>query len=243
MSRNAAIPSHGHSPEQIAARLAEPARQSHLRDAVYGGIDGAVTTFAIVAGVAGAGLPTGVILVLGLANVLADGFSMAAGNFSGTKADRDDRARLRAREERHIARNRAGELEELRQILASKGLSGAVLTEAVAAVSKDREAWIEMMLAEEYGLGPADPAPMRAALVTFAAFLVAGLVPLIPFALTLGAPFPTSAGMTLATFAAIGALKSRWSLVPWWASALETMAIGGVAALIAFLVGGLFDVG
>ena len=67
----------------------------HLRDIVYGAIDGSVTTFAIVAGVAGAGLSPFVILALGFANVLADGFSMAAGNYSGTKAELDDLNRLR----------------------------------------------------------------------------------------------------------------------------------------------------
>jgi VIT1/CCC1 family predicted Fe2+/Mn2+ transporter len=237
------MPDHGHSPDEIAARLARPAGPGHLRDAIYGGIDGAVTTFAIVAGVAGAGLPIGVILVLGIANVLADGFSMAAGNYLGTKADRDDRARLRAREDRHITRHREGELEELRQILAAKGLSGAGLKAAVDAVSADRKAWIELMLSEEYGLGPVEPAPRRAALVTFAAFLAAGLVPLVPFVLPLEAPFPVSAVLTLGAFAVIGAFKSRWSLSSWWVSATETMAIGGTAAAIAYGVGRLFQMG
>ena len=115
---------HGHSEEEIAARIAGPGRESYVKDTVYGAIDGTVTTFAIVAGVAGAGLSPAVIIALGLANVFADGFSMAAGNYSGTKAELDDIRRLRDQETRHIERNPDGERAELRAILSGKGLSG-----------------------------------------------------------------------------------------------------------------------
>ncbi|TDL81260.1 hypothetical protein E2L08_06195 [Palleronia sediminis] len=216
-------------------------KASHLRDAVYGGIDGAVTTFAIVAGVAGAGLPTGIILALGLANVAADGFSMAAGNYSGTKADRDDRHRLRADLHTRIQREPAAMRDALREVFRAKGMSGAGLGAAVDAISADREMWVAMMLAEEHGLGSTEPRPLVAASVTFAAFLGAGIVPLIPFVLSLPAPLPVSAGLTMATFAAIGAIKSRWSLTAWWKSAAETLLIGGTAAIIAYSVGTLFD--
>ncbi|NNK79500.1 MAG: hypothetical protein HKP40_12410, partial [Litoreibacter sp.] len=143
---------HGHSKEEVAARLAAPFRQGNLRDMVYGGIDGAVTTFAIVAGVQGAGLPSSIIIALGIANVLADGFSMAAGNYSGTKADLDDRDRLRSVEEQHIQEFPEGEREEIRQILALKGLQGDVLDQATDAICSDRKTWVDMMLSEEYGM-------------------------------------------------------------------------------------------
>ena len=77
---------HGHSIEEIQSRIAQQSSESHLKDFVFGGIDGAVTTFAIVAGVEGAGLSPTVVVILGFANVFADGFSMAVGNYSGTKA-------------------------------------------------------------------------------------------------------------------------------------------------------------
>ncbi|MGV1015589.1 MAG: VIT1/CCC1 transporter family protein, partial [Methyloceanibacter sp.] len=69
---------HGHHPREIAKRLKTGPKASYLRDWVYGGIDGTVTTFAIMAGVVGASLSAGVVLILGVANLLADGFSMAA---------------------------------------------------------------------------------------------------------------------------------------------------------------------
>lgn len=232
---------HGHSPEEIAARISAPPGRGVLRDVVYGGIDGSVTTFAIVAGVAGAGLSPFVIVALGIANVLADGFSMAAGNYSGTKADLDNLRRLRAVEERHIALYPEGERHEAREILARKGLAGPVLDEATAAITGNRESWISLMLEGEYGLGGVDPHPLRAAVATFLAFLAAGMIPLLPFLLGVPDAFRWSAWMTGSVFFGIGALKSVWSLAPWWRSALETLAIGGVAALIAYGVGTLFQ--
>ncbi|WP_136440820.1 VIT1/CCC1 transporter family protein [Pacificoceanicola onchidii] len=233
---------HGHSQAEIDARLSAPPGRGDLRDVVYGAIDGAVTTFAIVAGVAGAGLSPLIIVALGLANVLADGFSMAAGNYSATKAELDDIKRLRAVEERHIRDNPEGERRELRSILAQKGLSGQTLEDATDQIAGQREKWIAAMLEGEYGLSQVDPQPMRAALVTFAAFLIAGAIPLLPFLASAASAFHWSVGLTLASFFAIGTLKARWSLSPWWRSGLETLSIGAAAAGIAYAVGSLFSI-
>ena len=233
---------HGHSQAEVEARINTPPGRGYLRDIIYGGIDGSVTTFAIVAGVAGAGLSPWVIIALGIANVLADGFSMAAGNYAGTKSELDDLRRLRRVEERHIADHPEGERRELREILRLKGLSGQPLEDAVEQIAGTREQWIQIMLEGEYGLASVDPHPMKAATATFLAFLVAGMIPLLPFLLGLPDAFRWSTLATAATFFLIGALKSKWSLAPWWRSGLETLAIGGIAAAIAYFVGTLFDV-
>lgn len=232
---------HGHSPQEISDRIAAPPGRGVLRDVVYGAIDGSVTTFAIVAGVAGAGLSPFIIVALGLANVLADGFSMAAGNYSGTKAELDNLKRLRRVEECHIEHYPEGERGEVREILRLKGLSGPVLEAATDAICADQDAWINLMMEGEYGASAVDPEPMRAALATFAAFLVAGMVPLLPFLFGLGSAFAVSVWLTLATFFGIGAMKSHWALTPWWRSGAETLAIGGAAALLAYGVGSLFQ--
>lgn len=231
---------HSHTKADIAARIGAPPGRGILRDAVYGAIDGAVTTFAIVAGVAGAGLSPFIIIALGVANVLADGFSMAAANYSGTKAELDDMRRLRSIEESHIRRFPEGELLEVRAILEQKGLSGDVLDQAALQITRNRENWIALMMEGEYGLSSIDPHPVKSAATTFLAFLLAGIVPLFPFILGLNNAFTISAVMTMLTFLVIGALKSRWSLSPWWRSALETLLIGGAAATIAYYVGTLF---
>ncbi|KIC41238.1 membrane protein [Ruegeria sp. ANG-R] len=231
---------HGHSQQEISERINAPPGRGVLRDVVYGGIDGSVTTFAIVAGVAGAGLSPFVIVALGLANVLADGFSMAAGNYSGTKAELDNIRRIRAIEEQHIMLYPGGERREVREILAQKGLSGRVLEEATDAITSNHDNWIDLMIEGEYGLSGVDPHPVKAAMATFFAFLVAGMIPLLPFLLSMGNAFTLSAWMTAGMFFAIGAIKSRWSLAPWWRSGGETLLIGGLAASIAFFVGSLF---
>jgi VIT1/CCC1 family predicted Fe2+/Mn2+ transporter len=113
---------HEHSAEAISERLSSGRRHSYLRDWVYGGIDGSVTTFAVVAGVVGAQLSPGVILVIGMANIFADGFSMAASNFLGTKTEHEEIEHLEEIENRHIDEFPDGEREEVRQIFKARGL-------------------------------------------------------------------------------------------------------------------------
>jgi len=179
-------------------------------------------------------------VALGIANVLADGFSMAAGNYSGTKAEFDNVKRMRAVEARHIERYTEGERLEVRAILALKGLSGQVLEDATDAITADRERWSDMMLDGEYGMGGVDPNPMRGVIAIFLAFLAAGMIPLLPFLLDLPDAFTISAVVTMCVFFAISAYKSMWSLAPWWRSGFETLAIGGTVSLIAYVVGTLF---
>lgn len=231
---------HGHEPHAIAARLEKGPQANYLQDWVLGGIDGAVTTFAIVAGVAGAELSTGIILILGLANLLADGFSMAAGNYSGVKAERDDYERLRQMEIRHIAVTPEGEREEVRQIFASKGFEGEDLERAVDIITESHERWVQVMLEEEHGAPRIERSPLKAGAVTFAAFFVCGAVPLLPFLIGGAAnALLTATIMTGAVFFGIGALKSKWSTAPWQKSAFETFAIGMIAAGVAYGVGAL----
>ena len=226
-----------HTPAAISERLSQPPKPSYLRDWVYGGIDGTVTTFAIVAGVVGAELGARVILILGLANLLADGFSMAAGNYSGTKTEIDDYRRIEAIERHHIEQIPEGEREEVRQILANQGLSGNSLEQATQSITADKDRWVDLMMREEYGLASEPRSPLVAALSTFVSFVLCGTVPLVPFAAGMPHAFETASVATGVVFALIGALKARWSLSPAWQSALETLMIGAMAAAVAYGVG------
>lgn len=228
---------HAHTPEAISRRLAEATRHSYLRDWVYGGIDGAVTTFAVVSGVAGAELGARVILILGAANLVADGFSMAASNFVGTRTERDYLERAKATERRHITEDPAGEREEVRQIFERKGLSGPTLDSVVDEITSDREKWVRTMIAEEYGLAREVRSPWAAAGATYSAFAICGGLPLLPFVFAIHDPYAVSAALIALTFFGIGALKGLVSASPWWHSALETIGIGSAAAAVAYGIG------
>ncbi len=234
---------HDHSPAAIADRLAAGPRQVYLKDFVYGAIDGAVTTLAVVSGVAGGGLASSVIIVLGLANIFADGFSMAISNYLGTRAESQRLESVRVTEEGHIALDPEGEREEIRQIYAAKGFSGQQLEEVVEVITSDRQRWVDAMVQEEYGLSLQGVNAGMAGLVTFMAFLLSGSLPLIPFLLNwwrdglVADPYGVSIGVTMLAFFAVGAMKGRYVERSWYRSGLETVVIGGLAALLAYGVG------
>ena len=228
---------HEHTVDAIQERLAAGPRQNYLRDWIYGGIDGLVTTFAVVSGVVGAGFSPWVIMVMGFANLFADGFSMAASNFLGTKAEHDDLKRLEAIEYRHVEVDPDGEREEVRQIFESKGFSGEDLNKIVTLITSDRARWVRTMLTEEYGLPREVRSPWWAAIATFSAFLICGLVPLLPYLFGLNSALRASMVMTAIVFFAIGSIKSQWSTAVWWRSGLSTLALGAVAAGLAYGVG------
>jgi VIT1/CCC1 family predicted Fe2+/Mn2+ transporter len=226
---------HSHSADAIRARLSRGPRSNYLRDWIYGGIDGAVTTFAIVAGVAGAELSASVLLILGFANLLADGFAMAASNYSGTKSEADDYERVLAIERKHIALVPDGEREEIRQIFLAKGFSGDDLDRVVAVITSDLTLWAQTMAIEEYGLSPTQRSPLLAALSTFAAFILCGCVPLLSYLWVGGLISCVIA--TGVTFFFVGAVKSRWASAGWLRSGMEAFLIGMSAALVAFAAG------
>jgi VIT1/CCC1 family predicted Fe2+/Mn2+ transporter len=228
---------HEHSAEAIRQRLSVGPHHNYLRDWIYGGIDGSVTTFAVVSGVAGARLSPWIILVMGFANLLADGFSMAASNFLGTRAEHEDFKRLEAIEYRHVDLAPEGEREEVRQIFRNKGFSGADLTRLVDLITSDRARWVKTMLTEEYGLPQQIRSPWLAAIATFTAFLICGLVPLLPFLSRSESPLALSITLTGLVFFTIGSVKSRWSTAPWWSSGLSTLAVGATAAGLAYSAG------
>ena len=236
-----------HHPDRIARRLQSGPAGNYLRDFIYGAIDGAITTFAIVAGVAGAGLNAGVVIVLGLANLLADGLSMGVSNYLGVRADNQRLDKVRREEQREIALHPEGEREEIRQIFAAKGFDGEALESIVNTITGDKTLWVNTMLQDEHGLSLYRVNAYRAGAVTFAAFVCVGAVPLFPFVLNLivpgaiAAPYLISLVATLASFLVVGAFKARHVAKSAVTSALETLLVGGAAALVAYGIGVLLS--
>ena len=215
----------------------------YLRDFVYGAIDGAVTTFAVVAGATGASLSDTIVVIMGVANLIADGFSMGVSNYLGSRAERQQRDRARRHQVREIERHPEAERAQLREIFAAKGFAGDDLDRVVTVLTADDERWIETIMTEELGYGRDENDPLRAAATTFGAFLLVGALPLAVFIYDLlpfghvDHPFAWSAALTGVAFFAVGAVKARIVGQRWWRSGTETLLIGGAAATLAFVTG------
>jgi len=215
----------------------------YIKDIIYGGLDGLITTFAIVSGVAGASLSTHIILILGVANLLADGFSMAVGNYMGTKAELEFAKKERAREEYEVDHYPEAEREEIRHIYRKKGFKGQDLERVVDVITSDKKIWVDTMMVEELGITSEDDSPIRAALATFISFLLVGMVPLSTYVLAIFYPFllqdafRITTTLTGVTIFAMGALKSKVTEANWMRSGIEMFLIGGLAAAVAYYVG------
>lgn len=211
-----------------------------LSAGVLGGIDGCVTTFAVVAGAFGAGFSNTVALVLGFANLLADGFSMAVSNYEAISAQQDQLESIRRTEREHIRRIPAGEREEIRQIFAAKGFEPPVLDTIVDTITQNEKLWVETMVQEEYGLQSIPDSPLRAGLTTFVSFLAVGMMPLVPLlvpGLDRLQQFVFSAVIAGIMFFSIGSLKSVVLGQPVLRAGLKTLLTGGAAAILALLAG------
>lgn len=215
---------------------------AYLRDAVYGANDGIVTTFVVVAGVVGASLPPVTILLLGAANLLADGFSMATSNYLGTKSELEYMKHERGVEEWEIQHIPTEEMAEVRSVLADRGYQGEDLEEMVRLIAKNKNFWLDFMMSEELGFSLHDAhLPLKGAAVTMAAFVVAGSLPILPyflFSASSAAFFFAMLATGVALFA-VGSLRSLFTGKRWTVAGFEVLLMGGAAAVIAYATGAL----
>ena len=236
-----------HSPELIKKQMQENEQHvstgQYLGEFVYGAIDGTITTFAVVAGAEGASLSPGIVVILGFANLLADGFSMASGNFLSERTQRDFIEKERKREEWEIENVRDGEVQEIREIFSKKGFRGKDLEKAVEIITSDKKVWVDTMMADELGLLESPKNPLKTAATTYFGFLLIGVIPLLAYVLAYFFDFFRQNTFTMAvvmTFIAlfvIGVIKRYVTKNSIWKSAIETVLIGGLAATIAYYVG------
>jgi len=216
----------------------------HFDDFIYGSIDGAVTTFAIVAGIVGASLPVGIILILGFANLFADGFSMAAANYQASKA-RNEFVQMKRRQEEWEIDNLADqERDEIREIYREKGFKDELLEDVVRIITSRRKVWVDTMMKEELGLIENERNPMDSSVSTFVGFNIIGLIPLMPFMIfmimginTNSEAFIYSTISVLAAFFLVGMIKGKIVKKSMVRSGIITLIIGGIAAIVAYMVG------
>jgi len=215
----------------------------YIGDLVYGGLDGVITTFAVVSGAAGASLSASVVLILGFANLLGDGFSMAAGNYLSSKSEAEYRQKERERELWEVENIPEGELEELRQIYLKRGVRGQDVEAMVRAISSDKESWVDTMMVEELGLVTGSKSAVKSALASFLSFLIVGFVPLSAYVLSLVVPslggiaFGLSVSVTALAVFVVGSARSLVTGKRWYVAGLEMTTVGGLAALVAYLCG------
>jgi vacuolar iron transporter family protein len=211
-----------------------------IHDIVYGGNDGIVTTFAVVAGTAGAGLPRYVVIILGLANLLADGSSMATGAYLSLRAEMDQYWRLRKEEEKEISDDPEIEKEEVREYFESKGISGKNLSALVDLITGNREVWLDVMMHTEHGMTEsASSRPVLHGCMTFLAFQVFGAIPLLPYLFNTPPErrFSIAVFSTVVALVLLGLTRSLVTRENVIRGPLEIVSIGAIGAVIAYVVG------
>lgn len=235
-----------HAKELIHKQIDEEggsSKDQYLGEFVYGAIDGTITTFAVVSGATGASLSSGIVIILGFANLIGDGFSMAVGNFLSEKAQRDFIEKERKREEWEIENVPEGEREEIREIFGKKGFKGKDLEKAVEIITSNKKVWVDTMMADELGLLESTKNPWKTAAVTYLGFIAIGIIPLLAYVLSYFADFfrqntfLIAVIMTGVALFIIGVVKRYVTKKSLWISAVETVFIGGAAALMAYYVG------
>jgi VIT1/CCC1 family predicted Fe2+/Mn2+ transporter len=216
----------------------------HFYDFIYGSIDGTVTTFAIVAGVIGASLSPGIILILGFGNLFADGFAMAAANYHASKTKHQFIEMKRKQEELEIDNMAEQEKDEIREIYKKKGFKDELLEEIVRIITSRRKVWVDTMMKEELGLIENEKKPLDSSVSTFVGFNLIGIIPLIPFMIfifmgitTHSESFVYSIISVMAAFFLVGMIKGKIVKKSKIKSGFYTLIIGGIAALVAYYVG------
>ena len=213
-----------------------------LRPAVFGVMDGLVSNFALVAGVAGGGAPAGTVALAGFAGLVAGAISMATGEYTSV-ASQSEATQAEIDVERHeLAHNGVAEQAELAQLYVARGLEPGLAAEVARQLSRDPERTLEVHVREELGIDPHDlPSPLVAAGSSFAAFAVGALLPVLPYLVGLG--LATAMAVALVALFACGAVVSRVTSRTWWQSGLRQLLLGGAALALTFAVGNAVGAG
>lgn len=215
----------------------------YLPEFVYGGIDGIVTTFAVVAGATGANLELSVVLILWFANLFADGFSMAVGAYLAEKSEHDTYRKHLDIEYREIEHMYEKEVEEIREIYAAKWFEWALLEQVVQVIIADKDRWVDVMMKEELELSTPDKSPRWVWVATLTSFVVIGFVPLFTYVLAYTAQladtslFPLSILLSAIAFMFIGWMKGWVTQSSKIQAIAETLILGALAAWVAYYVG------
>ncbi len=220
--------------------------EDYLGEFVYGGIDGCVTTFAIVAGSVGAGLESSIIIILGFANLFADGFSMSIGAYLSSKSEKDKYNKHKEIEFWEVKNMPEIEKDEIREIYQTKGFKGKLLEQIVEVITSDKDNWVDIMMKEELGMIEEQKSPLLMGIVTYVSFILIGLIPLSIYVwdriiLVTGNLFVWSSALTALGFIIIGTLKTYVTQTNVVRGILETLVLGAAAALVSYYIGDFLE--
>tara|TARA_B110000285_G_scaffold233066_1_gene305770 strand:- start:16 stop:831 length:816 start_codon:yes stop_codon:yes gene_type:complete len=238
----------------ISHHRGKPVEEAHgtsgdiIKSIVLGGLDGIITTFAIVCAVQGSNeLGSKVVIMMGVANLVADAISMGLGDYLSEKAENDYVAKEQSREQWEMDNFIEGEISEMADIYVKKGFSRKDALEILNKMVLNRQFFLEHMMVEELGFMPVDPdaAPAKKGAVTFASFMVFGSVPLVAYiglydTMEKDEVFLIATGAVATTLFGLGCLKANliqsegWEMVK---SGGETLGLGGIACGMSYLVG------
>jgi VIT1/CCC1 family predicted Fe2+/Mn2+ transporter len=211
-----------------------------VRDVILGMSYGLTTPFALAAGLAGAATSSLLVVIGGLAEIAAGSISMGLGGYLAAKSLADTYHRELARETEETHTMPAEERAEVWRIFRDYGLRGAALEQATSAVTGNRDAWVRFMMREELGLEePAPSAALWSAARIAGAYVVAGIIPLAPYLMpvSLESALRLSIVVTGLALAVFGAIKGRYTGAAPLSAAVQTVAIGGSAAAVAYWIG------
>ena len=221
--------------------------QDYLGEFVYGAIDGSVTTFAVVAGGAGAHLDSSIVIILGFANLIADGFSMSVGSYLSTRSEKQQYERHKAVEYWEVDNIPEKEREEIREIYAAKGFEGELLEKVVEVITADRDRWVDVMMKEELEMSEESKSSLGMGFVTFLSFLAVGFIPLTVYVIDyITGTFPynlflSASILTSIAFVLVGWLKARVTRTSIFRGIMESVLLGGIAAALAYWVGNVLE--
>jgi VIT1/CCC1 family predicted Fe2+/Mn2+ transporter len=215
-----------------------------VRDVIIGVADGLTVPFALAAGLAGVVTSSLLVLVAGLAEIVAGSIAMGLGGYLAARSDMEHYHAELAREQREIQAVPEMETQEVRDVLAGYGLSDEPLENAVAAITSDHQRWLDFMMRNELNLEPPDPKRARNSAATIGlSYIAGGILPLAPYAFRV--PVMTallwSAAITLVALLVFGAVKGRFAGVSMVKAAVQTALVGSLAASAAYFLARLVN--
>jgi len=240
------IPGGTTQPLKAAASEDHKKGGDRMKTVLFGGLDGIITTFAVVAGAGGGGLSVAVVLIMGFSSLVADALSMGVGDALSSTAENEVALRERSREAWEFDNYPEGEIKEMVEIYVERGVSQEDAESIIKTMAKYRDFFVDVMVKDELGMDPPEEGTCDhwiSGTYCFFSFLVCGSVPLLGYVAFMPVTddkdtlFGISCALTGCMLFLLGAIKSKFTVKPWYLSGIEILVMGALTAAAAYLIG------